>query len=90
MTKGTCLLYTSDAADEFARAAELDGSFGHLLKAREYAWRAGRLPQALSLGEKLLETVGPEPTENRATALNEHALTLKAAGQYDHAEPLYR
>ncbi len=80
----------AEAADEFARAAELDATFAHLFKAREYAWRTGRLPQALSFGETLLRVAGAEPTEQRSLALNEHALTLYEIGRYDEAEPLYR
>ena len=79
-----------DAADEFARAAELNPAFDHLFKAREYAWRAGRLPQALSLGEALLEVAKDAEPGRRSLALNEHALTLSAQGRFEEAEPLYR
>ena len=41
-------------------------------------------------GEKLIATAKAEENqENIATALNEHALTLKAMGDYPAAEALY-
>ena len=57
----------ADAADHFARAAELTPDLEHLFKAREYAWRAGRLQQALFIGEKIM---GPDQGTTDRTARN--------------------
>ncbi len=81
----------ADAAGHYATAARLAPNFEHLSKAREYAWRTGDYAAALRLGEDLVGITTAEPgSAERAFALNEHALTLKATGRYAEAEPLYR
>lgn len=44
----------ADAARHYARAAQLDESFDTLKKAREFAWRAGEVQNALTLGAALV------------------------------------
>ncbi|NOX74743.1 MAG: tetratricopeptide repeat protein [Alphaproteobacteria bacterium] len=81
----------ADAATHYARAAGLDGALGNFLKAREFAWRAGDYPTALRYGQDALK-LARQGNDNLAlgVALNNHALTLKATGRYDEAEPLFR
>lgn len=81
----------ANAAQHYARAADLAPDFERLFKAREFAWRAGDYPAALRLGEDLLR-IARTGTDRRqlATAMNEHGLTLRATGRLDEAEPLYR
>lgn len=71
--------------------AELAPDFERLFKASEFAWRAGDFPAALRFGEDLLRLAraGDDPRQ-LGTALNEHALTLRATGRSAQAEPLYR
>jgi len=83
----------ADAADHFARAARLAPDFDRLLKAREFAWRAGEYGPARALGPDLIAAAIAEHGEGsaeHATALNGHALTLYTMGRYRQAEPLYR
>ncbi len=78
-----------DAADHYARAAELAPDFSSLFEAEMFAWRAGRYGRAIEFGKRLIAL--PDLTlEQRSSALNSHAETLKAAGLYDEAEPLFR
>jgi len=80
-----------DAYTHYANAARLDPSFENLLKAREYAWRAGQFAAAHRHGEALLEFVRKDGTQEQiATALNEHALTVEDQGRYGEAEGPYR
>ncbi len=82
-----------DAAGHYSTAARLAPVFRHLLKARECAWRSGDYPAALRFGEDLVTAAvadcGAGSLEH-ATALNEHALTLNAAGRHEEAEGLYQ
>ena len=81
----------ADAADHYARSAALNPDFDSLFKARLFAWRTGTYADALRWGEQLLATArASEDQSQLAAALNEHALSLKAMGRYDDAEPLYR
>ena len=71
----------ADAARHFGKAARLHPTYDHLLSAAEFASRSGDYRRALRFGEDLVETARRElgETDPRyATALNEHALTLKA------------
>jgi tetratricopeptide (TPR) repeat protein len=81
-----------DAAKHYARAAQLYPNFETLCKARELEWRTGENEKALHRGEALLilASSGSLTTEQKATSLNNHALTLKALGRYPEAEALYR
>lgn len=80
-----------DAAVHFATTAKIKPTFDSLLKAREYAWRSGNYSIALRFGEELLNWAQVHGTEEqRATALNEHALTLDGQGRYKEAEAFYR
>ncbi|NYS23999.1 tetratricopeptide repeat protein [Rhodobacteraceae bacterium 2376] len=81
----------ADAARHYARAAELDPSFDHLLKASEFVWRAGDFGAALRYSEDLLGLArnGNDQLQLGA-ALNAHAITLQAEGRFAEAEPLYR
>ncbi len=81
----------ADAATHYARAAQLSPNFDRLFQARKFAWRAGDFDAAFRLGEDLLvhaETEGIQT--NLASAMNEHALTLQALGQFPEAETLCR
>ncbi|WP_179141897.1 tetratricopeptide repeat protein [Salibaculum halophilum] len=80
-----------DAARHYADAARLDPGFDTLFKAREYAWRAGKLDAAHRYGADLLACARDEGTQKQlAEALNGHALTINAQGRYAEAETLYR
>ena len=83
----------ADAAEHYARAAQLEPTYDALFKAREFAWRAGENARAAGFGENLIrvarEEFGDESAE-LAAALNEHAITIEALGQYAEAEPLFR
>ena len=80
-----------DAATHFATAASLNPAFDTLHKAREFAWRAGDYAAAFRFGEDLLKWAESQGSQAQlAMALNEHALTLDAQGQYGQAEGLYR
>ncbi|MGB0660777.1 MAG: tetratricopeptide repeat protein, partial [Mangrovicoccus sp.] len=82
-----------DAAAHYAKAARLDPNFDTLKKAREYAWRSGDYRKSLRYGEDLLELAQTDPSisdEQRATAMNEQALSLRDLGFYGKAEQLYR
>ncbi|MEJ6502685.1 MAG: tetratricopeptide repeat protein [Rhodobacterales bacterium] len=82
-----------DAARHYGKAAGLDGSFTNLKKAREFSWRNGDYAVALEFGSKLITAAIAEFGENtqeHALALNEHALSVHAAGRFSEAEGLYR
>ena len=82
-----------DAARHYGKAARLDGSFTNLKKAREFSWRNGDYAVALEFGPKLITAAIAEFGENtqeHALALNEHALSVHAAGRFSEAEGLYR
>ena len=82
-----------DAARHYGKAARLDGSFTNLKKAREFSWRNGDYAVALEFGSKLITAAIAEFGENtqeHALALNEHALSVHAAGRFSEAEGLYR
>jgi len=80
-----------DAAKHYARAARLDPSFDTLFEACKFALLAGDADQAFRWGEELIAIAKNDGDEkNIATALNEHALSLKALGKYEEAEGLYR
>lgn len=79
-----------DAATHYTRAAELDPTFDHLKKAREFLWRNGQFAAAKATGEKLIATAkADENQEHVADALNDHAITLNALGDYPAAETLH-
>jgi tetratricopeptide (TPR) repeat protein len=83
----------ADAARLYGKAAGLDGSFANLHKAREFSWRNGDYAVALEFGPKLITAAIAEFGENtqeHALALNEHALSVHAAGRFSEAEGLYR
>ncbi len=83
----------ADAAEHYSRAAGLEPSYDALIKARVFAWRAGDNTRAAGLGEELIRVAGDkfgDESAELATALNEHALTIRALGRYSDAEPLYR
>jgi tetratricopeptide (TPR) repeat protein len=83
----------ADATGHYATAVRLAPSYDHLFAARAMAWRAGDYPAARRWGEDLLKSAVLEHGEDspeHAVALSEHALTLRAAGRYVEAEPLYR
>ncbi len=83
----------ADAAAHFAKAARLNPTYKTLFSARKHAWRCGYINPALSFGTQLLDAAENEfgkTKEKYAAALNEHALTLKQAGQFEAAEPLYK
>lgn len=81
----------ADAAAHYDKAARLHPSFGNLLKAREFAWRSGDYPAALHHGEDLVALARAQASRGHlAVALNEHAITLVAAGRFAEAEPLFR
>ena len=81
----------ADAATHYDKAARLNPTFDALNKAREFAWRSGDYPAALRHGQDLLKQAHTlDDQEKLSLALNEHALTLKATGRFDAAEPLYR
>ena len=80
-----------DAYTHYANAARLDPSFDNLCKAREFAWRVGNFTAAHRYGEDLLAFARQNGTQEQlASALNEHALTVKAQGRYSEAGGLYR
>jgi len=71
-----------DAYTHYANAARLDPSFDNLCKAREFAWRVGNFTAAHRYGEDLLAFARQNGTQEQlASALNEHALTVKAQGR---------
>jgi tetratricopeptide (TPR) repeat protein len=79
-----------DAAAHFVTAARLNPTFDTLQKARTYTWRAGNYSAAFRFGEDLLVWSKAQGTQRQlATALNEHAITLKAQGQYGKAEEMF-
>jgi tetratricopeptide (TPR) repeat protein len=83
----------ADAAAHYTRAANLAPTYDRLKKAREFIWRAGDAAGAVASGEALIATAIAEfedGSEEHATALNEHALTLRTMGRYEEAELLYR
>ena len=83
----------ADATQHYARAARLHPNYEHLHAASEFTWRSGDYDKTITLGKDLLKVAKTEYGETRekyATALNEHALSLKAAGKYELAEPLYK
>ncbi|MEM6577310.1 MAG: tetratricopeptide repeat protein [Pseudomonadota bacterium] len=81
----------ADAAKHYARAAQLDRTFNHLFKAREFTWRAGDYTTAVRLGEDLVAAAKESDNrEDEASALNEHGLTLWNLGQFEEAVTLYR
>lgn len=83
----------ADAAAHVDRAARLAKTFDHLSAARAYAWPSGQYPTAQRFGEDLVALAETAPVisdADRATACNEHALTLRAVGAYAAAEPLFR
>jgi hypothetical protein len=55
----------ADAAEHYGRAARLAPTYRRLLKAQEFAWRAGALDHALDLGEELLATALGRPRMQR-------------------------
>ena len=83
----------ADAAAHYARAAGLDPTYDALIKAREFAWRAGGYAKAEDFGAELIRVAREEfgdDSPELATALNDHALTLWSLKKYAEAEPLYR
>lgn len=83
----------ADAAEHYAKAARLDPSYDHYIKARAFSWLSGNYGLALAFGEDLIAAATEEfgaDTEEHAAALNEHAITLEATGRYTEAEPLFR
>ncbi|MEM9031195.1 MAG: tetratricopeptide repeat protein, partial [Pseudomonadota bacterium] len=82
-----------DAAGHYSRAAEIEENYEYLFEARKLAWLAGQHDRASEIGERLVGLVSRETTfgpEERASAFNEHGLTLKALGRHAEAEELYR
>ncbi|WP_297768742.1 tetratricopeptide repeat protein [uncultured Roseovarius sp.] len=80
-----------DAARHYADAARLNPGYDALFKARAYAWRAGHLDAAHRYGADLVALARTDgKPEKTAAALNDHALTINAQGQYAEAEGLYR
>ena len=79
----------ADAADHYARAAELVAELLHFLKAAEFAWRSGNFPSALRFGEKGIE-MARELNDSRilGKALLAHAVSLEATARYSEAENL--
>jgi tetratricopeptide (TPR) repeat protein len=81
-----------DAAKHYARAAQLDPNFDALRKASDFAERAGDYRVALRYSADLVDFVENSTSTKlqKSSAYNEHALNLKAQGQYVEAEALYR
>ena len=80
-----------DAARHFAAAARLNPGLNSLHKARVFACLSGDLTAAFRFGQGLMvlaETSGT--VEDRAFAMNEHALTLEAQERYPEAEGVLR
>jgi tetratricopeptide (TPR) repeat protein len=83
----------ADAATLYAKSATLDPTHKHLFAAREFHWRTGEHKVALALGDPMITAAINEfgdGSNKHAVALNEHALTLKAMGDYQSAEPMYK
>ena len=83
----------TEAASFYQRAAQLDPTYDHLLKAREFQWRIGNLDLAYNLSGDLVEAAREgfgEDTKEFAIALNERGHTLRQMGQNDEAERIYR
>jgi tetratricopeptide (TPR) repeat protein len=81
----------SDAARHYAAAARLNPGVSSLHKARVFACLSGDLTAAFRFGQGLMvlaETSGT--VEDRAFAMNQHALTLEAQERYPEAEGILR
>ncbi len=82
-----------DAATHYARAARLDPTYDHLIKAGIFLGRAGHHKQALPIQQDLVDLAQDEfgdADPKTATALNNLAQSLQALGDLDGAEPLMR
>ncbi len=83
----------SDAADHYARAAQLDPNFKTLLEATDFADKMGRIAKTSALADQLVETADStfgESSTEFADAIAWKASALNALGRYDEADPLYR
>ena len=81
-----------DAANHYARAAQLNPTYDTLHAASVLLWRAGKYPEALRMAEDLVTVARRDFGEidaKTATALNELALVVQAQGRYSEAEDLY-
>ena len=80
-----------DAAAHYARAARLNPTSLTLRKASDFAERSGDYLNAAKFSGDLVELAQQgSDQELLATALNEHAINLRALGRYPEAEGLYR
>lgn len=83
----------SKAAEHYKTAANLDPIYAHLYKASEYAGQIGDYVTAQYFSRDLVKTARAEygdGTEALAAALNEVAVSLQGAGQFEEAEAHYR
>ncbi len=81
-----------DAAEHYARAAQLAPYFETLIKAQNFALDTGNYNSALSFGldaEKAAIAEYKENSEQHANSLNNLAGVYTAQGHYEQAEPLY-
>jgi tetratricopeptide (TPR) repeat protein len=84
-------VHLDEAAKHSARAAKQNPNFETLQRARDLAWLNGDYPAAFDFGVELLDWAKAQGNqEELAIAMNEHAVTLRAQGQYRQAEELYR
>ncbi|MEL7516986.1 MAG: tetratricopeptide repeat protein, partial [Pseudomonadota bacterium] len=81
-----------DAANHYARAAQLNPTYDTLHAASQLFWRSGRYPEALRLAGDLVAVARRDRGESDAwtsTALNQLALVVQAQGRYAEAEGLF-
>ena len=80
-----------DAAAHYAQAARLNPGFDALRKASRFAERSGDYATAATHSAALLALATSQGDAVRLSqALNEHAINLRALGQFEAAEALYR
>ncbi len=82
-----------DAAEHYARAAQIDPCYRHLILAERFAIRTGNYDSALSLGEeakKMAIKEHGEDSKEYATSLGNLALIYMEQEKYELAEQLHK
>ncbi len=83
----------ADAAKHYAKVARLQPNYEHLLKAQDFAEKAGDYATSVKLGSALEKAAIDEGGENsieHGRALNAYATALYSSGDYKTAETLYK